>query len=110
MPTITEILAFFNLFAGLMLSISIIVFLGGFVLYVARIGTWPTYREVAVRIMRWGVTILFALVVILGLQQALLAHLMVAAVIGALIIIGLLVWALVSGSEEAPKPPARRGE
>jgi len=98
------ILAFFNLFAGLMLTLSLVFFIGGFIIYLVRLGTWPTYREEAVELMKWGVAILFTLVVILGIQQFLLAHLAVAVTIGALIIIGLVVWALIPEPEKKKEP------
>ena len=102
LPTTTQLLAFFNLFVGLMLTASILLFVGGFIQYLVRLGTWPTYREESVEKMKWGVTTLFSLVVILGIQQFLLKHLLVAVVIGALIVIWVVIWAY-SGSEGGEK-------
>jgi hypothetical protein len=98
MITTTQLLAFFNLFVGIMLVSSILLFCGGFVVYLVRLGTWPTYREEAVNIMMWGLSILFTLVMLLGLQQFLLSHQTVAVTIGALILIAILIWALSAGS------------
>ncbi len=106
-PSTTQVLAFFNLFAGILLTLSIIFFFGGFVMYLVRLGTWPTYREEAVELMKWGVTILFTLIVILGLQQAFMRHLLVAVSIGALILICIVVWAFMEGFSEPP-PSAPR--
>ena len=94
----TQLLAFFNLFVGLMLTISLLLFIGGFIMYLVRLGTWPTYREEAVQIMMWGESILFTLVLILAIQQFLLSHLIVAVTIGAVIVIFFLVWVLMQGS------------
>jgi len=102
-PTTTQVLAFFNLFAGIMLTASIGLFIGGFIIYLVRLGTWPTYRESAVQLMMWGVSILFTLVLVLAVQQFLLDHLMVAVVIGALIIIALVIWALASSAKPEEK-------
>ena len=97
-PTTTQVLAFFNLFTGIMLSLSLGLFIGGFIVYLVRLGTWPTYREEAVEVMKWGVSILFTLVLILAVQQFLLRHLMVAVTIGALLIISAVIWVLLADS------------
>ncbi len=106
-PSTTQLLAFFNLFVGAMLTTSLGLFLGGFIMYLTRLGTWPTYREEAVEIMKWGLSVLFTLVLILGIQQFMLEHLIVAVTIGALIILSVVLWALFSGPP-APKKPAAR--
>src|SRR3954468_4498743 len=107
LPNITQVLTFFNLLSGIMLTLSLTTFVGGFIMYLVRLGTWPTYRETAVYIMRIGVSILFVLVVILGIQQFLLQHLLVGAVVGALIIIYIIFWAFQDVFTEE-KPPERR--
>ena len=104
--TTTQLLAFFNLFVGVMLTISIVLFIGGFLMYLVRLGTWPTYREEAVEVMKWGVSTLFTLVVILAIQQFLLNHLLVAVVIGALIILYFIFWLYMQGSSGGEKKEA----
>ena len=105
-PTTTQVLAVFNLFAGVILTLSLVLFLGGFIVYLVRLGTWPTYREEAIHIMQWGVSILFVLIVVLGIQQALMRHLLVAVSIGALILIYLVFWAFATATKAPPPPPA----
>ena len=104
-PTITEILLFFNLFAGLMLTASLILFLGGFAMYLVRLGTYPTYREDALVYMQWGVSVLFALIVLLGVQQFLLSHMIVAMTIGTLLLIALVIWAFTDEPKKEEKKP-----
>lgn len=104
--TTTQLLAFFNLFVGVMLTLSIVLFIGGFLMYLVRLGTWPTYREEAVEVMKWGVSILFTLVVILAIQQFLLNHLLVAVTIGALIILYFVFWLYMQGSSGGEKKEA----
>jgi len=110
-PTVTEILLFFNLFAGLMLTASLILFLGGFAMYLVRLGTYPTYREDALVYMQWGVSVLFALIVLLGVQQFLLSHMKIAMVIGTLLLIALVIWAFMDegGGHKEEKKPAANG-
>lgn len=103
-PSTPQVLAFLNLFAGVMLTLALVLFLGGFIMYLVRLGTWPTYREEAIELMKWGVTTLFVLVVILGVQQFLMRHLMVAVTIGALILIYIVAWAFMQTVE--PERPA----
>ena len=69
MITFVQIAEIFNIFTGLMLTAAILVFLGGLVSYFPRLGTWPNYRDDSIKIMEWGVTILFVLVVIMGIVQ-----------------------------------------
>ena len=108
-PSTTQLLTFFNLLAGTMLTISLVLFIGGFILYIVRLGTWPTYREEAIEIMKWGVSVLFTLILLLAVQQFLLRHLTVAVTIGAILIMGVVTWALMSGlSEPAKKPEGER--
>ena len=108
LPTTTQLLAFFNLFAGVMLTLSLILFIGGFIMYLVRLGTFPTYREEAIELMKWGLTTLFVLIVVLGVQQYLLSHLLVAVTIGALILIAIVIWAFAQTAEK-PQPPAGNG-
>ena len=106
-PTTTQVLTFFNLFAGVMLTISLILFAGGFVMYLVRLGTYPTYREEAIHVMRYGLSTLFVLVVILGIQQFFLRHMLVAVVVGAFILIGIVVWAFLPEEEKKPAANGR---
>ena len=93
--------------AGTMLTISLVLFIGGFILYIVRLGTWPTYREEAIEIMKWGVSVLFTLILLLAVQQFLLRHLTVAVTIGAIIIAGVIAWVLISSLSEPEKKPER---
>ena len=108
-PTTAQVLVFFNLFAGVMLTLSLILFLGGFVMYLVRLGTWPTYRDEAITLMKYGVSTLFVLIVILGIQQFLMSHLLVAVSIGALILIFLVAWAFMTATAAPPPAPANGG-
>jgi cytochrome bd-type quinol oxidase subunit 2 len=66
---ISEAVGVFNILVGLMLTLAILVYSIAFVMWCARLGTWPTYRTQAVKIMEWSVVILFVLVVLLGIVQ-----------------------------------------
>ncbi len=103
LPTTAQVLSFFNLFIGLMLVASFLLFVGGFIQYLVRLGTWPTYRDEAIEMMQWGVSVLFTLIVLLAIQQFLLRHLMVAVSGVALIFVVFVVW-VIAKDLMTPKP------
>jgi hypothetical protein len=59
----------FNVFIGLMLVASVLLMGGGFVIWIARLGVWPSYRDDAIHAMQWGVATLFTLVLILAVVR-----------------------------------------
>ena len=68
------VIALFNIVVGLMLVLSFLMMGGGLMLWYVRLGTWPTYRDEAIGYMQWAVSILFVLVVLLGVAQFVQAH------------------------------------
>ena len=82
-----QVAELFNIFTGLMLTTGIMVFLGGLMGYFARLGTWPSYRDKSLRVMEWGVVILFVLVVILGIVHYFETYPVVTSTVVAIIII-----------------------
>ena len=89
--TIVQVLNFFNIFVGVMLTASIIVFMGGFGAYIARLGTWPNHRDQALKFMEWGVTMMFVLVVIVAIVQFFDRNPRIATAIAAFIVLVLVV-------------------
>lgn len=110
LPSTPQVLGFFNLIVGLMVVISVTLFLGGFVIYLIRLGTWPTYRTQALRIMSWGVAVLFTLVLILAVQQFLARHVLVAVSIAAFVVILVVLWIIMQGVQEGSGPNRQEGE
>lgn len=111
-PDTAQVLGFFNLLVGLMLVASLLLFGGGFVMYLVRLGTWPTYRDDALRLMEAGVAVLFTLIVLLAIQQFLATHIMVAVSGAGLVIVVLVIWVIVRDiATQTPEgPPAGAGE
>ena len=64
-----HLVGIFNIFVGLMLTAALLIYAFGFIMWWIRLGTWPSYRTVAVRVLEWAVAILFTLVVLLGIVQ-----------------------------------------
>ncbi|QQG37738.1 MAG: hypothetical protein HYS26_03890 [Candidatus Kaiserbacteria bacterium] len=67
--TVPQLLGLFYLFVGLFLVAILLTFAAGFFVYLARLGTWPTHRETAIRVLEWAVTMAFVLIVLLGLVR-----------------------------------------
>ncbi len=67
--TLVQVAELFNIFVGLMLAMALLVFSGGLFVYFSRLGTWPSHRDTGIKIMEWGVGILFVLIVILAIVQ-----------------------------------------
>ena len=67
--SLVEVAELFNIFVGFMLTASLLVFFGGLGVYFTRLGTWPSNRDQGIKIMEWGVALLFVLVVILAVVQ-----------------------------------------
>lgn len=97
-----DVFGLFNIFVGLMVTAAILTFVTGFVVWVVRLGIIG--RQEGIRIMEWGVVILFVLVVLLAFVQYFTSHsqavaLLIAAV--AAIFIGWIVIQVIKGGGEA---------
>jgi hypothetical protein len=68
----SDIFGLFNVFVGLMVVAAILVFIAGLIVWVVRLGTIG--RSQGIRIMEWGVVILFVLDVLLALVQYFSTH------------------------------------
>ena len=90
--TLSSVAGVFNIFVGLMLVAAFLLFFGGLVVWFMRLGTWPTYRDEAIRYMEWAVAILFMLVVLLAIEQFVQDHTAVASTVLGFIIVGLVAW------------------
>jgi len=62
--SIGQVAGLFNIVTGLMVVAGITVFVGGFIEYLAHLGT--DIRDRGIRMMEWGVVILFVLILVLG--------------------------------------------
>ncbi|MBI5457370.1 hypothetical protein HY971_01450 [Candidatus Kaiserbacteria bacterium] len=85
----------FNVFVGLMLTTALVIYGTGFVVWFVRLGTWPTYRTEAIKIMEWSVVILFVLVVLLAIVQFFQYHPREARFVGSFILAVIIVWIIV---------------
>ncbi|MBV9159283.1 MAG: hypothetical protein JO019_01645 [Candidatus Kaiserbacteria bacterium] len=90
MFTFPQFVGLFNIFVGIMLTLSMLILGGGIIMWIVRLGTWPSYREEAIRLLEWAVGILFTLVILLLVAQAVQQH-----TAGAVFVLGLIIIALI---------------
>lgn len=90
--TFTQVIGLFNIFVGLMLTVALFTYFLGFFLWLTRLGTWPTYRTEAIKIMEWSVVILFVLVVLLAIVQFFQFHPREAAFVVSVLVAIIIVW------------------
>ena len=74
-------------------------------LWYVRLGTFPTHRDNAIDLMKWGVAILFVLVVLLWIAQFVQTHmalsmLTLGAVVAAAVVYFVATTMLASGGDE----------
>lgn len=105
---LTDIAGLFNIFVGLMLVAALIAYGGGFIVWATRLGSWPSPRDEAIRIMMWAPAILFTLVVLLAVVQFFQNHPRAGAYIlstlALLVVIAVIVYlALHAGAEKDEK-------
>lgn len=108
---LTRVVELFNIFVGLLLTASILTFATGFVVWITRLGTWPTYRTEGVKIMEWAVVQLFVLVVLLMIVQLFRDHPdWGARLVALIVIVGIIIIVLSFAKEKKPEkpPPTRR--
>jgi hypothetical protein len=92
--TFSHAFGFFNVIVGLMIVAAFIFFFGGLAGYLARLGL--ENRTDGLMAMYWGVTILFVLVVVLGIVHYLQFNPGVVFTIIGILIVGLIGWAVVN--------------
>ncbi len=101
--TFGQVVSLFNIFVGLMLVAALLTFGVGFVMWITRLGTWPTYRTEGVKIMEWAVVILFVLVVIMAVVQFFRDHPVAATYTVSSIILALIIWAIIVMMQQPEK-------
>ena len=103
--SLTQAVGLFNIFVGLMLVASLLAYGISFVVWVTRLGNWPSYRTTAIHIGEWAIVIIFVLVVMLMIVQFFRDHPHTAAVItGTLVVLlvfGIVMYlTIISGDKE----------
>ncbi len=100
--TVSQFLGLFNICAGLMVVVGIVLFLGGFVGYLVVLGT--DKRKQGLYVMMWGITVLFVLAVILGVINMLQGPLAFLLGMGVIIFLAIVIIISISKFNSAPPP------
>lgn len=100
---LTQIVGLFNIFVGLMVVAAFLLYGGGLIMWMTRLGSWPSPRDEAIRIMMWAPVILFTLIVLLAIVQFLQGHPQVGTYIVStlllLIVIGIILYIALNARE-----------
>ncbi len=110
---ISRIAGIFNVIVGLMLTVALTTYFGGLVLWWTRLGSWPSYRTQAIKVMEWSVATLFTLIVLLGIVQFFQNHQQETLyVISVIVVVGIIwmVLAIAKGSGGKKKESGGKGE
>ena len=94
-PLLTQLVGLFNIFVGVMVVMALLMYGGGFIMWVTRLGSWPSPRDEAIDIMAWAPTILFVLVVLLAIVQALQRYPQAGAYIVSILVLLIIAWVIV---------------
>lgn len=106
--TLLQVLGLLNVFVGLFLVASMLMFGGGFIVWIARLGTM--HREEAIKLMEWGVVILFVLVVLLGLVRLIEKHTTVVAYVAGIIILVIITAFILNATQGGEKKEGEEGK
>jgi hypothetical protein len=92
---VSRVVGVFNIVVGLMLTTALGIYVTGFIMWWIRLGSWPSYRTVAIEALEWAVGILFTLVVLLGIVQFFQRHQQAATYVLSAIVIIALIWIVI---------------
>lgn len=93
---VSQLAGLFYIIVGLAVAASVLLMGGGFIMWIARLGTWPTYRDDAIRLMEWGVATLFTLIVVLGIVEFIQTHTSLTLYIVSVVVIVLVIWIIIT--------------
>ena len=89
--SLSQVVGLFHIVVGLLLTFTLGIFAAGVGIYFARLNTWPSYRDMSIKVMIWGVTMLFILILFVALVQFIQRHTAIAlSIIGVIAILGVL--------------------
>ena len=105
--TLVQFFGFLNIFVGLFLTLALILYGAAVIIYVTRFGC-PNRME-SLDLIEWALTILFVLIVVLGVVQYFQSHpanmMYIIGAIVFLLIVGLIIYAYSGGEKKPAGPP-----
>lgn len=85
--TFLQLIQLFNIFVGLFLTATLMVFGWGLVVYLSRLGTWPSNRDEGIKILEIAVAMLFVLIALLAIVRFFEFHTSIALFLLALLLL-----------------------
>jgi len=64
--TLLQVLGFFHVAIGFLLTVTILVFFTGLGTYFSRLNTWPSHRDNSIIMIQWSVVMLFVLLLLVA--------------------------------------------
>ena len=105
--TLVQTIGLFHIVVGLLLVFTLAIFATGVSLWIARLNTWPSYRETAIITLEWAVSMLFVLILLVALVYFIQRHSATAlTILGVVVIIGILVLITSVFTGQKEKKPA----
>lgn len=104
--TFVQVVGLFHIVIGLLLTATLLVFAIGITLYVSRINTWPSHRDEAIRVLEWGVVMLFVLILLIALVNFFQRHSGIALPVlafGIMLVVGFFVLRAIGQGKKEPK-------
>ena len=104
--TFVQVLSLLHVATGILLTFVILIFCTGVFVYYARLGTWPSHRDYAIKILEWSVALLSVL--ILALLRAFQVYTKTMLVILAVVVLLAIAIFIVRGAAAAKSKPHAR--
>ena len=101
--TFVQFLGLFDLFVGLFLTVTLMTFAAGVFVYIARLGTWPSYRDVAIKVLEWALVQMIVLVTLLGIVRYFQRYPKISVTVLAIVMIVVVAVVILRFSAKAPK-------
>ena len=108
--SLVQFFGFLNIFVGIFLTLALILYGAAFIVYTTRFGC-PNRME-SLDLIEWALSILFVLIVVLGVVQYFQRHPANMAYIIGTIVFVIVLWLIIyaySGGKKKEAPPGPRG-
>lgn len=90
--TLVQVLGVFHLLVGLFVVVTFFTFATGVFVYIVRLGTWPTHRDTAIKVLEWAIAMMFILILLIALVYLFQSYSRIAlTILGVIVIIGVVI-------------------
>lgn len=103
---VSQTLGLFNIFVGLMIVAAALCFFGGLITWAVLLGT--VRRVMGIRIMEWGVAILFVLAILLAVVQFFQSNPAASTFVVSALVVCAVGWALFSATRTPAPAPEKK--